>query len=261
MRGAERMVQQPLRRGVLILLMLSLLVGLAACSKPPKARVDGQATTQPPREDPVSPLAQDPLPPPPGDLDSVPSAPPDWEPGGDLIRIGLRAGAPELGLEAKGVVRFESLDGKSRGRSAAPGALRLRALSGGIQVSAPGLGPSVLEARALILRSDSDEIAFEFKGNEYAGDLLVRRESNGTLTLITLIDLETYLRGVVPWEIGRPGLESLEAVKAQAIAARTYTVAHLDRRAAVGLRPLGQCRGSGLPRHDRHPPSHRSCGA
>jgi stage II sporulation protein D len=52
---------------------------------------------------------------------------------------------------------------------------------------------------------------------------------------VNVVDLESYLRGVIPWEIGRPGMESIEAVKAQAIAARSYTVAHLGRREDLGF--------------------------
>jgi len=44
----------------------------------------------------------------------------------------------------------------------------------------------------------------------------------GALTLINVLSLETYLRGVVPWEIGWRDAEESSAVEAQAIAARTY---------------------------------------
>ena len=47
--------------------------------------------------------------------------------------------------------------------------------------------------------------------------------------------IEDYLRGVVPWEIGRPDWDALEAVKAQAIAARTYTIRHLGRWEELGF--------------------------
>jgi stage II sporulation protein D len=56
----------------------------------------------------------------------------------------------------------------------------------------------------------------------------------GALTLVNVVDLETYLRGVVPWEIGRPGEKGLAALEAQAVAARTYTVAHLAERQEHG---------------------------
>jgi stage II sporulation protein D len=44
----------------------------------------------------------------------------------------------------------------------------------------------------------------------------------GSLTIVNEVDVEAYLRGVVPWEIGRPGAEAQAAVESQTIAARTY---------------------------------------
>jgi stage II sporulation protein D len=49
------------------------------------------------------------------------------------------------------------------------------------------------------------------------------------------VDLETYLRGVVPKEMGAWEFPSLEALKAQAVAARTYAVANRNKRAADGF--------------------------
>ncbi len=47
------------------------------------------------------------------------------------------------------------------------------------------------------------------------------------VTTINLLDLEDYLQGVVPSEM--PASWQLEALKAQAVAARSYAVAHLGR--------------------------------
>ena len=58
------------------------------------------------------------------------------------------------------------------------------------------------------------------------GDFVVRVE-NGSVLLINVLDLEDYLRGVVPAEMGPRAFPALEALKAQAVAARTYAVAHL----------------------------------
>ncbi|RKX28950.1 MAG: hypothetical protein DRP47_02955, partial [Candidatus Zixiibacteriota bacterium] len=47
--------------------------------------------------------------------------------------------------------------------------------------------------------------------------------------LINIVYLEDYLRGVVPPEIGKRTKNEIEAVKAQAVAARTYAMAHLQQ--------------------------------
>ncbi|TCL65288.1 stage II sporulation protein D [Hydrogenispora ethanolica] len=57
--------------------------------------------------------------------------------------------------------------------------------------------------------------------------------ANGKLTLVNQLPLEDYLRGVVPREV-IPSWP-LAALKAQAIAARTYTVASLGKHAAAGF--------------------------
>lgn len=60
----------------------------------------------------------------------------------------------------------------------------------------------------------------------YRGYLEVRKDQAGQLTIINVLPLEKYLFGVVPCEIGRVKDKTFEAVKAQAIAARSYTVSH-----------------------------------
>lgn len=49
------------------------------------------------------------------------------------------------------------------------------------------------------------------------------------LRLVNIIYMEDYLRGVVPPELGRRTEAEIEAVKAQAVAARTYAMSHLQQ--------------------------------
>jgi len=73
-------------------------------------------------------------------------------------------------------------------------------------------------------------------GSEYRGEFLVRTTpGGGGLTLVNNVDLESYLRGVVPWEIGRHERNRLAALEAQAVAARTYTLSHLGTRKSRGF--------------------------
>jgi stage II sporulation protein D len=71
--------------------------------------------------------------------------------------------------------------------------------------------------------------------NPYRGEALIQAAAPGRLTLINVVDLEAYLLGVVPHEIGPVGEELLEAAKAQAVAARTYAIAHRGRRMDRGF--------------------------
>jgi stage II sporulation protein D len=76
----------------------------------------------------------------------------------------------------------------------------------------------------------------------YRGAIEVYLDRRGTLTAVNLVDLEDYLLGVVPLEIGDPGPARFEAVMAQAVAARTYTVSHLARWPDEGFDLYGDVR-------------------
>jgi stage II sporulation protein D len=57
----------------------------------------------------------------------------------------------------------------------------------------------------------------------YRGSIALYGTSENELLLVNILDVEEYLRGVVPLEIGKRGEEDMEALKAQSVAARTYT--------------------------------------
>jgi peptidoglycan hydrolase-like amidase len=65
------------------------------------------------------------------------------------------------------------------------------------------------------------------------GELRIRPGTSG-VAVINVVNLEEYLRGVVPAEMGPRSFPDLEALKAQAVAARTYAVAHLGDHASEG---------------------------
>ncbi|MBW3630479.1 MAG: SpoIID/LytB domain-containing protein, partial [Gemmatimonadetes bacterium] len=69
----------------------------------------------------------------------------------------------------------------------------------------------------------------------YRGSALIQVARPGRLTAINMVAMEDYLLGVVPQEIGAIGDTLIEAAKAQAVAARTYAVTYLGRRAALGF--------------------------
>jgi stage II sporulation protein D len=74
-----------------------------------------------------------------------------------------------------------------------------------------------------------------WNGNWYRGGFRLHASSPEGLTLVNEVDLEGYLRSVLPNEIGTPPESDFEAVKAQAVAARSYTLAYLGRRAELGF--------------------------
>ena len=98
------------------------------------------------------------------------------------------------------------------------------------------LGDHRGSAASLVLEPVDPRHRVHREGREYRGDFMVRPTPEGAgLTLINNIDLENYLKGVVPWEIGRHDRDKLAAVEAQAVAARTYTMSHLGARKSRGF--------------------------
>ena len=73
---------------------------------------------------------------------------------------------------------------------------------------------------------DEDEF-IAFNGKQYRGNFVIYRFSDSDITVINVLGVEEYLYGVVPREIatGHP----MEALKAQAVAARTYTCKTLGK--------------------------------
>lgn len=70
---------------------------------------------------------------------------------------------------------------------------------------------------------------------KYRGKMEIYPNNHGRLTLMNTVELESYLRGVVPREMGAWTYPALDALKAQAIAARTYAYANLGKRADEGF--------------------------
>lgn len=64
----------------------------------------------------------------------------------------------------------------------------------------------------------------------YPGDLVLQPNAYGDYTLVNEVEIEAYLRGVVPYEIAP--IAPPEAIAAQAILARTYALRNLRRFAA-----------------------------
>jgi len=68
----------------------------------------------------------------------------------------------------------------------------------------------------------------------YRGRMLLFRSADGDLAVVNELALEDYVFGVVPCEIGPINARTLEAAKAQSVAARSFTLARIGRRKGLG---------------------------
>lgn len=84
------------------------------------------------------------------------------------------------------------------------------------------------DVERILVSPRGKERMLAYDGKRYRG-LLEMTASSGQITLVNLAYVEDYLKGVVALEIGPCQESQIEAVKAQAIAARTYAMAHLGQ--------------------------------
>lgn len=93
------------------------------------------------------------------------------------------------------------------------------------------LGEDRLLLRAMDsrIRLDPGEARLAFDGRRWRGSLEVIGTAEGRFTLVNELPVEEYLLGVVPNELGPEAFPELEAIKAQAIAARTYVIRNLGQ--------------------------------
>jgi stage II sporulation protein D len=151
--------------------------------------------------------------------------------GGPLIRVGLAHNVESTEVSCDGGVAVTVFaDSVWTGRSPDGGRWRFRAIDGGIEVVGPR---GVIAGAAGIVRIAPDGPApVSFDRTPYRGEIEVFSAAPGSLSVGNILSVESYLLGVVPLEIGRRSLAEIEAVKAQAVAARTYAVAASGSRAS-----------------------------
>lgn len=89
-------------------------------------------------------------------------------------------------------------------------------------------GETTLRRRVLLLRPVDSLATVQIDGRAYRGAIELRAGPRGLL-VVNRLDLESYLGGVVGAEMGRRTPEEIEALKAQAVASRTYALRNMGR--------------------------------
>ncbi len=72
-----------------------------------------------------------------------------------------------------------------------------------------------------------------FSGYKYRGGFTYRRINGGNITVVNVVELEDYVKGVVCYEMGREW--PLEALETQAVCARTYVLSKLNSYNSYGF--------------------------
>lgn len=97
-----------------------------------------------------------------------------------------------------------------------------------------GIGPdgiaSAWQGGSLVARARGSAL-IAVNGKHYRGELLFVQGDSG-ISVVNRVRMDDYLRGVVPLEIGTSDDRDIEAVKAQAVTARSYAYVHVGNRTA-----------------------------
>ncbi|HYR76577.1 MAG TPA: SpoIID/LytB domain-containing protein [Pyrinomonadaceae bacterium] len=100
---------------------------------------------------------------------------------------------------------------------------------------ARGASPVLRSSAPLVFASSTGAAApVRFNDKPYRGKIEVFANTRGALTVVNVIGLEDYVRGVVPNELSPGGYPAIEALKAQAIAARTYALRNRGQFSSEG---------------------------
>ena len=131
------------------------------------------------------------------------------------IRVALLGASPSPQLGASGGWRLADRDGRT------------------VQEGGPGASPDLgaaMAGRSEVWMETGSGHALQVDGRPYEGRLRVLGGSRG-LQLVNHVPLERYISSVVGAEM--PSSWNMEALKAQAVAARSYAMAHMARPASA----------------------------
>jgi stage II sporulation protein D len=145
-----------------------------------------------------------------------------------FVRVLLAESQDVAKIDAEGALAIECID---------HGQQTVYYAAATVKVSIYGTRLRVYNNHDEVIQETADEINFiprgdgshvKIDGRRYRGLVKVIPYGNN-VRLVNILYMEDYLRGVVPPEIGPRNEDEIEAIKTQAIAARTYAMGHLQQ--------------------------------
>jgi len=139
---------------------------------------------------------------------------------GPRIRVAISRGVPSLKLKTSSRIYAQEVKSGQKYLLLENASYEVRASGKGITVAGQELNSPIK-----LLSADGQE-RIRLGGNLYKGDILIRATPDGKLDIIEYLSLEEYLYGVLPSEMSPDW--PLEALKAQAVASRTYALKFIN---------------------------------
>lgn len=148
------------------------------------------------------------------------------------IRVALVLSTPLATVRATGAWRVFAMDGRTLlYRPSVRDGWRFDAVGGRVRGAALSGLSMAPRSGGVVLRPVDPSTLLIHDGRRYRGEIAIVPAGNALL-VVNRLALESYLRGVIPLEIGRRAENELAAVKAQAVASRSY--AHTRIRTSAG---------------------------
>jgi len=162
------------------------------------------------------------------------------------VRIALAENQAQVRLTSAGGWELFAEDGRTAVALTKPSERWLLEREGaGIRAMREDSRPVSARERTVIARPADADGTIGVNGRRYRGDLAITATSDG-LTVVNRVNMDDYLQGVVPLEIGTSAAADAAAVEAQAVSARSYAVTHIgaggrlfDMRATVADQVYG----------------------
>lgn len=136
------------------------------------------------------------------------------------IRVGIRLGTPSFRLRTDGEVFVRDVRSGRRYLLVQKSPYEITPAGGLVKVAGETLGAEIT------LEPKEGDLGVKINGVFYRGRLVVKTTPEGLLNVIEHLHIEDYLEGVLPVEMS-PG-SPLEALKAQAVASRSYATRRLN---------------------------------
>ena len=139
---------------------------------------------------------------------------------GPRIRVAIIRGSPSLKLKTSAKILVTETKTGEKYQLLANASYEIKSSGSSIFVAGQKLSSPV----QLMAADGGDRM--RLAGRLYKGDILLRATGSGRLDIIESLSLETYLCGVLPAEMSPDW--PLEALKAQAVASRTYALKQIN---------------------------------
>jgi stage II sporulation protein D len=148
---------------------------------------------------------------------------------GPDIRVLLEEGGSNMTISSTGGLMVKAANGQTLSQVGGETPISIRSAYPALNYDV-NFGEKVGTAEEALAIVPLAQSVLTHKGVPYSGTMKVVFGSERKPVLLNVLPVESYLKGVLPHEIGNPGPEGYDALKSQAVAARTYALGKMEER-------------------------------